>query len=310
MFPASTLTAIERSLCGGDSAGRYFDLITGTSTGGIIALGLSVGLRASDILEMYREHGALIFPPCRGPLAGMRKQLRAARRLLRYSYEREPLEQALTQVLGDRVLGDAERRLSIPSFQGNFTEVHVFKTPHHPDFRLDWQERMVDVAMATAAAPTFFKTFQSGKRVFADGGVWANNPVMIGLVDALTTLELQRRDVHILSLSCGDVDIPFTGGQQGAGGMLHWRSIVGSAMHLASQNATGQAGLLIGRDQLVRLEPSETGARIQMDDFDAANMLLPAEGERVAAENLERVRHFFSEPTDPFEPFYGARAAS
>ncbi len=310
MFPASTLTAIERSLCGGDSAGRYFDLITGTSTGGIIALGLSVGLRASDILEMYREHGALIFPPCRGPLAGMRKQLRAARRLLRYSYEREPLEQALTQVLGDRVLGDAERRLCIPSFQGNFTEVHVFKTPHHPDFRLDWQERMVDVAMATAAAPTFFKTFQSGKRVFADGGVWANNPVMIGLVDALTALDLQRRDVHILSLSCGDVDIPFTGGQQGAGGMLHWRSIVGSAMHLASQNATGQAGLLIGRDQLVRLEPSETGARIQMDDFDAANMLLPAEGERVAAENLERVRHFFSEPTDPFEPFYGARAAS
>ncbi|WP_449253196.1 CBASS cGAMP-activated phospholipase [Brevundimonas naejangsanensis] len=304
------MTAIERSLCGGDSAGRYFDLITGTSTGGIIALGLSVGLRASDILEMYREHGALIFPPCRGPLAGMRKQLRAARRLLRYSYEREPLEQALTQVLGDRVLGDAERRLCIPSFQGNFTEVHVFKTPHHPDFRLDWQERMVDVAMATAAAPTFFKTFQSGKRVFADGGVWANNPVMIGLVDALTALDLQRRDVHILSLSCGDVDIPFTGGQQGAGGMLHWRSIVGSAMHLASQNATGQAGLLIGRDQLVRLEPSETGARIQMDDFDAANMLLPAEGERVAAENLERVRHFFSEPTDPFEPFYGARAAS
>ncbi|WP_312991471.1 CBASS cGAMP-activated phospholipase [Brevundimonas diminuta] len=310
MFPASTLTAIERSLCGGDSAGRYFDLITGTSTGGIIALGLSVGLRASDILEMYREHGALIFPPCRGPLAGMRKQLRAARRLLRYSYEREPLEQALTQVLGDRVLGDAERRLCIPSFQGNFTEVHVFKTPHHPDFRLDWQERMVDVAMATAAAPTFFKTFQSGKRVFADGGVWANNPIMIGLVDALTTLDLQRRDVHILSLSCGDVDIPFTRGQQGAGGMLHWRSIVGSAMHLASQNATGQAGLLIGRDQLVRLEPSETGARIQMDDFDAANMLLPAEGERVAAENLEGVRHFFSEPTDPFEPFYGARATS
>lgn len=159
MFPASTLTAIERSLCGGDSAGRYFDLITGTSTGGIIALGLSVGLRASDILEMYREHGALIFPPCRGPLAGMRKQLRAARRLLRYSYEREPLEQALTQVLGDRVLGDAERRLCIPSFQGNFTEVHVFKTPHHPDFRLDWQERMVDVAMATAGGADVFQDF-------------------------------------------------------------------------------------------------------------------------------------------------------
>lgn len=310
MFPASTLTAIERSLCGGVSAGRYFDLITGTSTGGIIALGLSVGLRASDILEMYREHGALIFPPSRGPFAGLRKQLRAARRLLRYSYERAPLENALTQVLGDRLLGDAERRLCIPSFQGNFTEVHVFKTPHHPDFRLDWQERMVDVAMATAAAPTFFKTFQSGKRVFADGGVWANNPVMIGLVDALTTLDLPRREVHILSLSCGDVDIPFTGGQRGAGGMWHWRSIVGSAMHLASQNASGQAGLLIGRDQLVRLEPSETAARIQMDDFDSANTLLPAEGERVAAENLDRVRHLFSEPASAYEPFYGPRTAS
>lgn len=304
------MSAFERTLCQGSSAGRYFDLIAGTSTGGIIALGLSIGLPASAILDVYTRHGATIFPPLRGPFAGLRRAARSISGAFRYRYERTALAEALRDTFGERLLGEAERRLCIPSFQGSYGEVHVFKTPHHPDFRLDWKESMVDVALATAAAPTFFKTFRSGDRVFADGGVWANNPVMIGLVDALTTHDLARRDVHILSISCGDTDVPFTAGQTGAGGLLHWREIIKSAMHLASQNATGQAGLLVGRDQLHRIEPSAEGARLGMDDFDGALALLPADGERVASEHADHVAHFFSTPARTYDAYHGPRAAS
>lgn len=215
IFPATVLTAFERELCDGRSAGEYFDLITGTSTGGIIALGLSAGMPASEILRLYRDHGAEIFPP----KVGFPKWWQGLRNLGKYSYEREPLERALKAVFGDRLLGDANRRLCIPSFEGTYGEVVVFKTPHHPDFRLDWQHSMVAVALATAAAPTFFKTYRSGADVFADGGVWANNPVMIGLVDALSTHDLPRRRIEVLSISCGDLDVPFTAGQNAAGGI-------------------------------------------------------------------------------------------
>lgn len=310
IFPASVLTAFERELCGGSSSGRYFDLITGTSTGGIIALGLALGMPAARILDLYMSQGEAIFPPVEGLFSRTRRAFLSARRLLRYSYEREPLEAALREVFGERVFGEADRRLCIPSFEGQFGEVQVFKTPHHPDFRMDWREKVVDVALATAAAPTFFKVFRNQGRVFADGGVWANNPVMIGLVDALTTTELSRRDVHVLSISCGDVDVPFSGGQLGAGGLFHWKDIIKSAMHLASQNATGQAGLLIGRDHLIRIEPDDAGARLEMDDVRAAKTLLPSLGERAAAASLERVRHFFSQEADPAPAFHGPRVPS
>lgn len=308
LFPTSVLTAFERNLLGGRSAGEHFDLITGTSTGGIIALGLALGLPASRILEFYQSHGAKIFPPITGFLAGPRRAWRGLSQISRYTYSRAPLKAALTDVFGDALLGEATRRVCIPAFDGAYGEVHVFKTPHHPDFQRDWKERVVDVAMATAAAPTFFSVFKNQGRLFADGGVWANNPIMIGLVDALSAIDLQRRDVHILSLGCGDLSAPFNTGQVLAGGQWHWRQIIGAAMHLTSQNSLGQAGLLIGRDHLVRIEPDLVDARIKMDDFLAANAVLPVAGEVAAARFLDKVGVFFDTEADQSPAFHGPRA--
>lgn len=310
IFPASVLTAFERDLCDGKPIGEYFDLITGTSTGGIIALGLSTGLPASELLRLYVQHGDEIFPKPQGLLAPIARVWRGIRQYGRYSYERDALEKALRTVLEGRLLGEARTRLCIPSFEGTYGEVFVYKTPHHPDFKRDWEASMIGVALATAAAPTFFKTYKSGDHVFADGGVWANNPVMIGLVDALTTHDLERRQIEILSISCGDKDIPFTGGQMSSGGIWHWREIIKSAMHLASQNATGQAGLLVGRDHLLRIEPPEDCARLDMDDVSSAVACLPEAGEKAAAQWADAAKHFFQGPADQAPAFYGPRAAS
>ena len=94
-------------------------------------------------------------------------------------------------------------------------------TSHHPDFRLDWQEEIVSVALATSAAPTFFSTYRNGTRHFADGGVWANNPIMAALVDALSCFEVDRHKIDILSLGCGDHDMKMTDGQVKRGGLFH-----------------------------------------------------------------------------------------
>lgn len=312
ILPAAILAECEKRFANGRSAGRYFDMIAGTSTGGIIALGLGSGITAAEVLRIYVDHGREIFPPKRYSSSSVLKRFQKGYDLIRatrrYRYEREPLQRHLQAVFGNRQIGDSERRLVVPSFDG-YTEVTLFKTPHHPDYKLDWKEALVDVALATSAAPTFFSVFKTGGRHFADGGVWANNPVMNALVDALVCYRLDRRQIHILSLACGDQEIEFTEKQKRRGGLWHWREIISSAMHLQSQNAVGQAGLLIGRDQLLRLNV-KLQPPLEMDDYERAVVELPAIAKQIVDENLDRLVPMFAEERPVYKAFHGPRVQS
>jgi patatin-like phospholipase/acyl hydrolase len=304
------LSEIESRYLGGRCVGDYFDMITGTSTGGIIALGLSIGKTARAILDLYVTHGDKVFPPSRFNLFRLRSVWRLLQAVQHHRYDAAKLEGPLKHIFGSLKVGDAQRRLCIPSFDG-YTEVNVFKTPHHKDYKMDWNDDMVTVAMATAAAPTFFPVYRSGQRIFADGGVWANNPVMIGLVDALVCYQLQRRQVHILSLGTGDTEIHFTEAQLLHGGIYDWYDIISSAMHLQSQNATGQAGLLIGRDQLIRLNapPPPAGKKpIDLDDYERASAELPDVAGKLIDDNGDIIRdRFLFAPAHPYPAIYGPR---
>lgn len=283
-------------------------MIAGTSTGGIIALALSLGIPASRILALYLDHGAEVFPPVGPRFRWLKNTSRFLWGLGHYRYDREPLQRHLRSIFGTVILGAAKRRLCIPSFDG-FTEVYIFKTPHHPDFKKDWQEEMVTVALATAAAPTFFPIYRNQGRHFGDGGVWANNPAMISLVDTLSCNALVRRQVHILSLGCGDTEMKITEKQIARGGLWHWREIITTAMHLQGQNAIGQAGLLIGRDQLMRVNsPATQGEVLQMDDYESASERLPAVGTRLADEfGFEVQQRFLFGEAETYRAFYGPR---
>ncbi|TBD63443.1 patatin [Rhizobium ruizarguesonis] len=314
ILPASILALCEERFCGGRSAGMFFDFIAGTSTGGIIALGLSLGMTARDILQIYVDHGSEIFPArptSNSPLfQKLRNGLAFVRDLTNYRYDRTALSRCLSEVFADRQLGDAERRLVIPSFD-EYNEVHLFKTPHHPDYRRDWKERMVDIALSTSAAPTFFSTYRNGDRHFADGGVWANNPVMTALVDALACYDVDRHTIQILSLGCIEEDFKFTQGQMLRGGLWHWRKIISSAMRLQSQNALGQAGLLIGRDQLVRADGrAKSEEAIALDDYQRSIDELPTMAELYVDENSDQLAKFFTRERPAYDAFYGARAAN
>jgi patatin-like phospholipase/acyl hydrolase len=311
ILPAAVLAELEHRYLAGKSVGDYFDAIVGTSTGGIIALGLSIGKTARSIMDLYIDHGQEIFPGPGRDFFKMRNTWNALHSLQYYKYEADKLETHLRSAFEEKTVGDARRRLCVPSFDG-FTEVNVFKTPHHSDYKMDWKEKLVTVARATAAAPSYFPVYKSGARYFADGGVWANNPVMIGLVDALVCYKLERRQVHILSLGTGDTEIQFTENQIANGGLVHWRDIISSAMHLQSQNATGQAGLLIGRDQLLRLNASPMPDNpIALDDYGRAKAELPPIAATLVGTYGQTIQErFFFEQADPYEAFYGPRARS
>ena len=63
---------------------------------------------------------------------------------------------------------------------------------------------MLKVALATSAAPSYYRPLRADGYTFVDGGVWANNPVMIALVEALASFDVSREQIRILSLGCGE----------------------------------------------------------------------------------------------------------
>jgi len=308
ILPAALLTKVEREITGGIPAGRYFDMIAGTSTGGIIALALGFGLPASTVQSLYVEQGAAIFPrkTARNPTV-RRLQLawRTLNDLQRYRYDGAALETALSGAFGEAILGQCERRLVVPAFDWN-TEVFLFKTPHHPDYKLDWPNHLVTVARATSAAPTYFRAFAGADRRFLDGGVWANNPIMCALVDALACYDLERRNIEILSLGCADDEYIMTSAHD-SGGLWAWRKIFSAAAQLQSQNAIGQARLLIGGDLVHRLD-ARADAPFEMDDYSAAVRALPALADRLVDDNRVLLDRLFAAERPPFTAYHGPRA--
>ncbi len=304
IYPAAFLAGLEERYLRGASVARHFDFIAGTSTGGIIAIGLGAGLTGAELSDLYIRRGCEIFPPAGNGLFGAAgRRIRDLRQLFQYRYDREPLMTMLTEIFGEGKFGQARNRLCIPSFDGQYGEVYIFKTPHHPDFRKDGRELMTKVAAATAAAPTFFQPLQDGGYTFVDGGVWANNPVMIALVDVLSCFDVPRENVRILSLGCGDDPYVVDGPKIVKGGDLAWHDIIYAAMRLQSLNAVGQAGLLIGAERLMRIDAPASEEKIRMDGWMRACAELP--GAAVAA--LDAIgKHvaeiFLQEAAHPYKP--------
>ena len=313
IYPAAILAGLEQRFLGGASVAPYFDLIAGTSTGGIIALGLGAGLSSVDLADLYLRRGREIFPPFATGLLGIAERcIRDACQFFRYRYDRDALMGVMQDVLGDRKFGESRNRLCVPSLEGRHGEVYIFKTPHHPDFRKDGFERMTKVAAATAAAPTFYRPLEDDGYTFVDGGVWANNPIMIALVDALSCFDVPRDRVRILSLGCGDDPYTVDRGKIVRGGILAWRDVIFAAMRLQSLNALGQAGLLIGAEKIMRLDAPANERKIRLDDWTRACTLLPGAAEATLDEFGPTIAEtFLKEPAEPYAPLVDAvRACS
>ncbi len=243
VFTAAVLATVEEMT--GKPFVEHFDLIAGTSTGGIIALGLGLGLPAKKILEFYREEGSKIFPTT-GVI------WRNLRWVFRPKHSQDTLRTALDRIMGGSRMGDSRCRLVIPAFDAPAGAIHVFKTCHHERLKQDFLTPAVEVALATAAAPTYFRAFQnsSGQR-FIDGGVWANCPAAIAATEARCILGADEIDV----LSIGTTGSPFRIPKKvGVRGALGWGKLVLDVFMQAQQaGALAQAKVLSG-GRLLRVD--------------------------------------------------------
>ncbi len=305
-FPAAFLAEMENHLP--HPIGSYFDLIAGTSTGGILALGLGMGLKASTILSLYEQEGPKIFGQHHGPtLNFIMRKIRAATWLVHRKYSPENLKSALAdpEVLGEKLLGESRTRLVIPAWNPHLQKVYIFKTAHHERLRTDYKSSAVDVALATAAAPTYFQQHITGNDVsLLDGGIWANNPIAIAAVEAITLLGWPAKHLSIMSLGCLEnmYSIPKSGGF----GQLSLK-IADLFMSGQSHGAMGMAKLLTGHEhqrQAIFRITDKIQNECKLDDAGRIREL-KGRGFARAREEFPKLENiFFKERAESFDPVY------
>ncbi len=298
IFTAAVLVGLERDL--GRPVVDHFDLIVGTSTGGIIALGLGAGLSAEAILDLYVSHQAAVFP---GP-----RWLRSVRHFVRAKYAPSGLKSLVRQAFGERLLAESRVPLVIPSFDLGENKVHLFKTPHHHRLRRDWRVPFWQVAMATSAAPTYFPSFclPMEEVRLVDGGVWANNPSMVGVAEAVSMFGQPLESIRLLSL--GTTTSTKTRRRSlDSGGLLQWVQRPGAIEILLTGQSIGafnQVQHLIGPKNAYRLDPPAPEGLARLDAADARGLIAKAaHHSRTFCPTFEAV--FAGHTPAPYRPLYG-----
>jgi hypothetical protein len=297
-FAASALAAFEKHT--GRRAAEHFDLIAGTSTGGIIAIGLAMGATAEEIRRFYETDGLKIFPK----RSGLKQWLGRVRDIFRPKFSNEALRAAIQCVVGDRPLKEAKTRLVVPAYDINTGKVYVFKTPHHPNYSYNADLPAVDVALATAAAPTYFPAHEvPGLGTFIDGGLWANCPAMVGLVEALDFLGQKPEQVRMLSLST--TSYPFRLDEPAKlRGFIDWApKICDTLMFGQAQSAVAMAMCLLRPGLFHRIDYKVPPGTFRLDKAACTSELIKM-GRMIAElnENMSVVKRSFldGQPVEPF----------
>lgn len=264
LFTAHVLARLEQDL--GVSIKDSFDLIAGTSAGGIVALGLGAGLTPREIVGHYEALVEAVFPATR------RRLLRRPRQLTAPIYDGDALRTALTKVLGERLLGDSAKRLVIPAWDVQRGSVHIFKTPHHARLARDWRIPMVDIAMATSAAPLYFPAARVDGHRLIDGGVWANNPSVVAIAEAVSMLDVPLASIRVLNV--GTIDqLTNHPKRLDRGGLLNWaKPIAPLILTAGSRGGQGIAEHLIGKAAFTRFDALVPGGLYALDSADPSDV--------------------------------------
>lgn len=316
LFTAKILADIEQEIQA--PVATRFDLIAGTSIGGILALALALEIPAKTMVDLFVEHGEQIFKP--------RFTMKS---IFRAKYSSKYLADLLQRenLFGQRLLGDCAHPVIVPAINYTRGLPVLFKTPHHESFKRDHRFRVVDVGMATSAAPTYFPRYVFENCQYVDGGLFANAPGLLGLHEAQKFFGYQGVLGEVSLLSIGTMSSKFTvdPNRNRNGGLLDWGGFNPAAtperlfgLSISAQEAMTDfmLGHLLSPDNYLHVDDVLTDERaraVALDRTDAAaqEVLLGSASEE--SKNLLGNAKFSSfvchRPAPPIF-YYGKHAAS
>lgn len=240
------------------------DMFSGTSTGGIIALGLAAGLRPDFLIDLYMRKGGDIFTRRWSHFLG----------LVGARYKHRPLEKILEGVFGDMRLSDIKKKVLIPTFDlDNECEGVRRWAPkffHNFGDDVDRKEFIKDVALATSAAPTYFKSWNG----YVDGGLIANNSSLSAVIQALDKRYDKDRsidDIRVLSLGTGETS-NYVKGEDVDLGMLNVGTLMEMVLDGTEEVPHHQCRIMLGNNYR-RLNPYNYKC-VGLDDWKQSEYLV------------------------------------
>jgi patatin-like phospholipase/acyl hydrolase len=250
---------------------KQVDLFAGTSTGGVLVLGLASGISPGEARQRYEQCGRAVFQD------SLIDDLLDLGQLIGAQYSHDPLEHLLVEQFGAATLEDLPKRVLIASFDLDNQklapgQVRTWKAKFFHNFPgedSDGQEQIVNIALRTAAAPTFFPICQG----FVDGGVIANNPAMCALAQALhaSTGGQALADVRLLSLGTG-LNPKFLSCMDGDWGLAQWAPHLLNLLLEGSQELVDYQCRQILQDRYLRLNPV-LPVPIRLDSLEQVGLL-------------------------------------
>jgi patatin-like phospholipase/acyl hydrolase len=267
LIPALVLAELERRA--GRRTFELFDMIAGTSTGGILACALCAPdpLPATEVVKLYEEEGPEIFS------RSLFQRIRSAEGLLDEKYDDAALDRALERFLAQKRLAETRPDLIVPSYDTNLPGPYFFKTtkaketPELDDFPLSI------VARATSAAPTYFEAVEAGERALVDGGVFATNPAMCAFAEVLNREDVSPRDVVLLSLGTGERTHKRSFDEIKNWGLAMWaRPILDVVFDGVSDAVNYQLERVLSGERYWRLQVELTVASDDLDDASEDNL--------------------------------------
>jgi patatin-like phospholipase/acyl hydrolase len=276
LIPALVLAELERRA--GRPTFELFDLIAGTSTGGIIACGLCAPgpLPAARLVALYEDEGPEIFD------RSIFQRIRSAEGLLDEKYDSTALDRTLERFLEDKRLSQTRPDLIVPAYDAAEPGPYFFKTTTARS-SADEDFPLSVVARATAAAPTYFEPSAVDGHALIDGGVFAVNPAMSAFAE-VSRLEPDA-DLVLLSLGTGQHTRRRTFAQIRDWGLLEWaRPVLDMVFDGISDAVDYQLRHLLADGRYWRLQVELSAASDALDDASAENLRrLRGHGEELIA---------------------------
>jgi patatin-like phospholipase/acyl hydrolase len=292
IIPAIVLAELEHAT--GKPVAETFDLVAGTSTGGILALALT--MRAEDgapawsaeqLIALYEEEGTRIFD------RSVWDKVRSGGGLTDEKYPPEGMREAFRTYMGEARLSEALTEVMVTAYEIEQRTTFFFKSSKaREDPREDFLIR--DAAQATSSAPTYFEPVRLEREgalpsaALVDGGVFANNPAMCAYAEALKGA--QGEEVTLVSLGTGELTRPLPYDQAKDWGLVEWAKPILDVVFDGVSDATDHhLGQILGPERYFRFQTRLDHASDDLDDARPENIhLLKQEAEELLRDERDR----------------------